>query len=271
MRIVPDAWRLAFRRWAIRVDVVLGLAVAIILSCVVAWELHNLLTGASAVSPDTRSFASAIIAAWAALVLACIGGAIKITSTRQSLITLFTSEIRAIQYGLTRMHMFAFWAHVHAHADKGAAGFADVPREEDYFALFHGVIGNVANLPPNVVEAVVRYYTYLKMSRDAAASLASWEKVTEPAARQVHVKYVVNLLALSALWGFVALWYMGQRATDADRELACEIEKAVDAVLPAGAYRWLRTVHPESAALTSFIGPLQGAAPTPTPSAEAPT
>jgi hypothetical protein len=109
------------------------------------------------------------------------------------------------------------------------------------------------------------------MSRDAAASLASWEKVTDLTTRQLHVKYVVNLLALSALWGFVALWYMGQKATDADRELACEMEKAVDAVLPAGAYRWLRTVHPESAALTRFIGPLQDAAQTPTPSVEAPT
>jgi hypothetical protein len=103
--------------------------------------------------------------------------------------------------------MFDFWALVHAHAELGPAGFADVPREENYFALFHGVIGNVANLHPRVVEAIVRYYTYLKMSRDAAGALKSWDKgVTQPELRQLHVTYVVQLLSLSCLWGFVALW-----------------------------------------------------------------
>jgi hypothetical protein len=246
-------WRLTLRRWAIRMDVVLGLAVVIVLTCIVLWELRALLTGVPPGPSDVRSFASAIVAAWAAIVLACIGGAIKITATRQSLITLFTSEIRAIQYGLARMHMFAFWAHVHATADKGAAGFADVPRAENYFALFHGVIGNVANLPPRVVEAIVRYYTYLKMSRDAAASLASWEKVTDPQARQMHVAYVVHLLALSTLWGFVALWYMGQIATQADKDLAASMEQAVEAVLGEGVYARLCDIHPESKALTAFM------------------
>jgi hypothetical protein len=251
-----NSCRLTLRRWAIRTDVVLGLAVAVMLTCVVLWELHSLLTGAAAGSSDVRSFASAIVAAWAAIVLACIGGAIKITATRQSLITLFTSEIRAIQYGLARMHMFAFWAQVHANAGMGAAGFADVPRAENYFALFHGVIGNVANLPPRVVEAIVRYYTYLKMSRDAAAALSSWEKVTNPQARQVHVAYVVHLLALSTLWGFVALWYMGQKATPADQELASGMEQAVGSVLGERAYVRLKELHPESKALAKFMGAL---------------
>jgi len=245
-------WRLAFRRAGVRMDVVLGLGVAIILTCIVFWELYHLL----ATQSDARSFVSAIVAAWAAIVLACLGGAIKITATRQSLVTLFTSEIRAIQYGLTSMDMFTFWALVHANAAEGPAGFADVPREENYFALFHGVIGNVANLQPRVVEAIVRYYTYLKMSRDAAGALKSWEKVTQPEFRQVHVTYVVRLLCLSSLWGFVALWYMGQMATKPDRELAASMEGAVDSLFGKGAYAELNALHPERAALVGFFSSL---------------
>jgi hypothetical protein len=243
----------AFRRWAVRVDVGLGLALAIILTCIVLWELNDLLKHASGAQSDARSFFSAIAAAWAAIVLACLGGAIKITAARQSLVTLFTSEIRAIQYGLMRMEMFNFWALVHANASGGAAGFADVPREENYFALFHGVIGNVANLHPRVVEAIVRYYTYLKMSRDAAGALASWEKVTQPDLRQAHVVYVVRLLSLSSLWGFVALWYMGQMATEADWDLDASMKNAVENVVGTGAYAKLREIHPEHDALSAFF------------------
>src|SRR3954447_11227221 len=89
--------------------------------------------------------------------------------------------------------------------------------------LFHSVIGNVANLQPRVVEAIVRFYTYLKMSRDAAGSLASWEQQTNLDVRRHHVSYVVYLLALSMIWGHVALWHMGQAARKADREFWLQI------------------------------------------------
>lgn len=253
MHAQTHTWRLALRRAGVRMDVALGLAIAIVLTCVVWWELNLLLTRTSGTQSDARSFVSAIVAAWAAIVLACLGGAIKITATRQSLVTLFTSEIRAIQYGLTRMQMFGFWAWVHAHVEEGPAGFADVPREKNYFALFHGVIGNVANLHPRVVEAVVRYYTYLKMSRDAAGALKSWDKITKAEVRKLHVMYVVQLLSLSCLWGFVALWYMGQTATKADMELVESIENAVTSLFGDGAYAEINELHPERAALASFF------------------
>jgi hypothetical protein len=253
MNTQTHAWRLAFRRSGVRLDVGLGLALAIILTCVVAWELDKLLARASDPQSDARSFVSAIVAGWSAIVLACLGGAIRITSTRQSLLTLFTSEIRAIQYGLRRMEMFGFWVWVHAHVKEGHAGFADLPREENYFALFHSVIGNVANLHPRVVEAIVRYYTYLKMSRDAAGALKSWDYVTNPELRKLHVACVVQLLSLSCLWGFVALWYMGQMATKPDWELAERMEDAVESLLGVGMYARLNEFHPERAALVEFF------------------
>jgi len=54
----------AFRRRAVRVDVGLGLALAIILTCIVLWELNDLLKHASGAQSDARSFFSAIAAAW---------------------------------------------------------------------------------------------------------------------------------------------------------------------------------------------------------------
>jgi hypothetical protein len=75
--------------------------------------------------------------------------------------------------------MFEFWTNLHANPEIGALGFADIPRKEDYFATYHTVGNNIGSLHPRVLEAVVRFYMYLKMSRDAAASLNSWEKQSD--------------------------------------------------------------------------------------------
>ncbi len=117
----------------------------------------------------------ALLTGWLTILLAGVGGAIKITSTRQSLTSLFRSEIKALQFGLLTIDMFEFWAKLHANPESGALGFADIPRKEDYFATYHTVSNNIGSLHPRVLEAVVRFYMYLKMSRDAAASLNSWE------------------------------------------------------------------------------------------------
>ena len=213
------AW---LRRWAFnRADFMLGVFIATGLSALALW-----ITISSHVKGD--SAAAALIAAIGALTLTAIAGIVKITSTRQSLTSLITSEVRAIQYGLSTMDMFDFWAQLHAHPEFGGLGFADTPREEDYFQLFHSVAQNVGNLHPRAVEAIVRFYSYLKMSRDAAASLHSWRELTEPELRRMHVEYVIRLLALSMLWGFVALWCMGSLCQRQDRQLLEKIRTAYD-------------------------------------------
>ena len=63
-----------------------------------------------------------------------------------------------------------------------------------------------------------------------------------------------RLLSLLRLWGFVALWYMGQMATDADRQLVVSMTKAVDLVLGTDAYAELERIHPERHALAQFFG-----------------
>jgi hypothetical protein len=247
-------WTQASRRWAIRLDVVLGVLAAILFSAIAGWQVAVLLTQTAIPAPDIKSIISAVVAAWVAIVLACIGGAIKITSARQNLITLFTSEIRAIQYGLGQMDMFSFWKDLHANPANGAIGFADVPREEDYFAIYHSATGNVGNLHPRVVEAIVRFYTYLKMSRDAAASLASWKRQKDDAVRRLHVEYVVRLLSLSMTWGFAARWYMGQEADPDDVDLLDRLTDCVDSVQGPGSYDTLKQRHRRRHALDGFFG-----------------
>src|SRR4051812_47724790 len=105
--------RLALRRWAVRLDVGVGLLAVTGLTALAARELSAILSGGGAATAETRGLASALIAAWVAVVLACLAGAVKITSTRQGLVTLFTSEIKAIQFGLARMQMFEFWHLLH--------------------------------------------------------------------------------------------------------------------------------------------------------------
>jgi hypothetical protein len=243
---------MALRRWAIRIDVVLGFVAVVVLTGVAFWELPHLL---APVTPgaETRGLISAVFAGWVAVVLACLGGIVKITSARQNLVRLFTSEIRALQYGLGQMDMFAFWASAYEHAEKGAMGFADTPRDEDYFAVFHSAIGNIANLHPNVVEAIVRFYTYLKMSRDAAAALATWEEQREPSVRRLHVTYVVRLLSLSMVWGYVARWYMGDEADAADKSQYEDMVAKTDSVTGIGSFAAMKQRHPRNTALDAFF------------------
>lgn len=173
----------------------------------------------------------AIVGGLLAIFLALVGGLSQIMRTRENLVNLFASEIKAIQEGLSTMEMFDFWKKIYAHPEGGAFGFANVPRQEDYFSHFDSVSDNIGNLHPDIVEAIVRFYTYLKMSRDAAASLDSWKGHSpDPSTRKRDVRYVVQLLALSMLWGFVALSCMGFRADKDDRALKEKIKVAYDAV-----------------------------------------
>ncbi len=245
------------RRWAInRGDLILGLAALgafsfFAVQLALPTELQTKVLGGS---PD-KALLGAIVAGWTAIVVAGVGGALRITSARQSLMSLFASEIKAMHYGLSAMDMFQFWAQTHAAPDVGASGFADVPRSEDYFQLFHAVGNNIGNLHPKIVEAVVRYYTYLKMSRDAAAALASWEKQTDSDIRKQHVVYVIKLLSISMLWSFVALRFMGLHATAQETGFLKKIGAAYDAVLGSGSFYRLFAGHVRGVQLSQFFGP----------------
>jgi hypothetical protein len=251
------------RRWALnRADLILGLLAATV-GTIAALYLALRLSSPSAtvVSPaqnasgtaPPNAIAVAILTAWLAILLACIGGVLKVTSTRQNLISLFASEIRAIQYGLAIMKMFDFWCALHSAPEQGPVGFADTPRKEDYFSLFHGVGNNIGNLHPYVVEAVVRFYTYLKMSRDGAAALHGWKEITGPAIRKADVEHVISLLTHSMLWGFIALDLMGFKARTQDRELLQAMERCYNSIRGPGALDCLQSAHYRSDILKRFF------------------
>jgi hypothetical protein len=243
------------RRWALnRADLMLGLSSLGILSVLLGVLIID---GSDRFLPPDgdirKGVTTALVAGWIAIALACLGGAIKITAARQSLNSVISSEIRAIQYGLAQMDMFKFWATVFSDPEKGAIGFADVPRDESYFELFHSVSQNIGNLHPRVAESIVRFYTYLKMSRDAAAALNSWKQQRNSNIRRLHVTYVVDLLGLSMLWGFIALWFMGYRATMQDREFLNELKSAYIAVIGEKKYEELWNEHIRRDALELFF------------------
>src|SRR5215471_6790772 len=130
---------LLFRRWALnRTDLILGLAAVVLTTIVAAVSLVSESAQHLLFKQEIgKEVAAPILAGWVAIVLACIGAAIKITSTRRSLISLLSSEIRALQFGLSTMNMFEFWAAIYRNPAGGSLGFADIPRDEDYFQIFH--------------------------------------------------------------------------------------------------------------------------------------
>jgi hypothetical protein len=216
------------RRWALnRIDLILGIVAAAVGTAI---AVYLLLTSGPASA--NGSIAAALFSAWVA---ACVGGVVKITSTRRGLISLFSSEIRAIQFGLVTMQMFEFWCSLHANPLQDPIGFAETKPKEDYFTVFHSVANNMGNLHPTAVEAVVRFYTYFKMSRDAAAGLASWEKIKDGEIRKINVEAVIKLLSISMLWGFVALEAMGAKAQRHDNDLYERMTHCYDSAVGKGA------------------------------------
>jgi len=245
-----------FRRLALnRIDLIAGLAAIIIMTAagILIWRIPGILGAKNGASHS--DITGALFSSWVLILLALIGGAIKITSTRQSLIRLFVSEIKALQFGLSNMEMLNFWRQLFEKPEAGAMGFADAPREENYFQFFDSLGDNIGNLHPNVVEAIVRFYTYLKMSRDAASALRSWKQTTEPAVRRVHVSYVVRLLTQSMMWGFVALWFMGYKAGRQERDFLENIQTSFEAVFGAGSFESFRDRHVHRIALERFFSP----------------
>jgi hypothetical protein len=245
------------RRWALnRGDLALMLAAVALVSAAAAMPIVSRSARVWLLGkPDLdQGVASALLAAWVAIVLAGLGAAVKVTVTRQNLTSLFTSEVRALQYGLSTMEMFTFWGAVFKAPEAGGFGFADVPRDEDYFQTFHSVSDNIGNLEPRTVEALVRFYTYLKMSRDAAGALHSWRQQTEPGLRRMHVAYVLQLLALSMLWGFVALHTMGAPCLESDRSFRGKIRDVYEATFGVGAFARVFEAHPRHRQLSEFFG-----------------
>jgi hypothetical protein len=132
--------------------------------------------------------------------------------------------------------MLPFWTALHNNPDSWSRGWADVPRKEDYFALYHSAGGGIGTIRASFAEAIVRHYTYLKMSRDAAQGLKLFELMNKNESRGYKkevIFYVVHLLSLSILWGFISLLRMGRMATVSEKKLLDHAILAYNACAPS--------------------------------------
>jgi hypothetical protein len=103
-------------------------------------------------------------------------------------------------------------------------------------------------------DRTVRFYTYFKMSRDAAAALGGWEKQLDPEERKRDVKYVVRLLSLAMFWGYAARFSMGHTCDGDDVVQLNEIKRVMNLVLNDTSYAELRMKHPRADAIERFFG-----------------
>lgn len=114
----------SLRRWAMdRADFALGICLGlalIVLILLIAFS-QSVRLSLFGTADFQKSTAPALIAALATLTLTVVAGIVKVTAARQSLSSLITSEIRAIQYGILTMDMFDFWD-----------GFTFIPRVEHW-------------------------------------------------------------------------------------------------------------------------------------------
>src|SRR4051794_6365478 len=111
----PEASRK--RRLALRPDILFASVGVLAIIFALIW--------ASALSSDTPQVSAAFISGGAVLIVALVGAIVKVTTARQNQITLFSSEIRAIQFGLYKMEMVAFWLIVFDKPGDGTKGWAD--------------------------------------------------------------------------------------------------------------------------------------------------
>lgn len=116
---------------------------------------------------------------------------------KQAVVAAFRSDIRSIVQVLHLMGVVdAFIASVRAPTSVVISpSWVDSPRAEDYFQIFGALSSKIGLTPLTFAREVVRFYTFLHASRDAAAPLG---KLREASADGQHVEHARNvLLALS--------------------------------------------------------------------------
>jgi hypothetical protein len=228
---------------------VLIILLAALVACAIVIVLNPPLAerwGLTEQEPRNLLHQGEVIAAVILLVAGFAAWIVRTAQDRSSHLQMFQSEITALLYGLEEVHMLEFWTALYQKPDSWPMAWADVPRGEDYFSLYHASITALGTLRPSFVESAVRHYTYLKMSRDAARGLDAFKRLKPdletpeecratpddtPANRkrqppdditrlkQLQTHDIIKLLSLSLLWGFICLYRSGRRANQTEERL----------------------------------------------------
>jgi hypothetical protein len=156
------------------------------------------------------NLAPQVIAALIAVVgiaLTLLVNRLLLDSTRRheknAVITAVQSDIRSIVYaldhtGLVSSFILAFRAPPDAPVYLPWEPWVDSPRSENYFQLFGAIAPQLGRMPSELAKEVVRFYTFLRVSRDAATPLGSLRQLQAMDGQRVeHLRNVLFALSQS--------------------------------------------------------------------------
>ena len=118
----------------------------------------------------------------------------------KAIITAIRSDIRSIVKALEIMGIVdSFIKTFNSPKDNPLyPSWTNSPGKEDYFKMFCAIAPQIGKLPPPLAREIVRFYTFLRVSRDAAQPISDLRKIQNPNGEHyVHTKN--SLLALREL------------------------------------------------------------------------
>jgi hypothetical protein len=134
-----------------------------------------------------------VIASWSAIIIAR-------RLEEKSIKTAIRSDIRSIVKSLEIMGIVdSFIKTFESPRDKPEyPSWTNSPGKEDYFKMFGAIAPQIGKVPPPLAKEIVRFYTFLRISRDAAQPISDLRKIQNPDGK--HSDHIKNsLLALREL------------------------------------------------------------------------
>lgn len=155
---------------------------------------------------------------------------------RDNLITALRSDVRSIVQAFHLTHIvkaYVFAASLRQLDATTLAGY-DTAREETYFKLYESLSPQLGTLPQDLAREVVRFYTFLHVSRDAAKPLMAMASKTPDLVRfHIHTGNVLIALreVLLAAVQVLGKQYSRQRSSDEGAALASRLLAEVNAAI----------------------------------------
>ncbi|MGH8593601.1 MAG: hypothetical protein ACREV3_07015 [Gammaproteobacteria bacterium] len=124
-------------------------------------------------SPQVQAALIAVIGVALTLIVNRLLLEVTRRNERDAVITAVRSDIRSIVHAVHEIGLVSsFLMTFRSPADAPLyPPWVDSPRSEDYFQLFGAIAPQIGRIPPGLAKEVVRFYTYFRVARDAAAPL----------------------------------------------------------------------------------------------------
>lgn len=102
---------------------------------------------------------------------------------RKTVVTALRSDVRSLVLAIHSAKLVESFIETHLSPDNDPKfpPWSDSPRQEDYFKLYEGLSPQIGKIRHQLAREIVRFYTYLRISRDAAAPIG-------PLRREKHVE-----------------------------------------------------------------------------------